>query len=56
MFRLVKILNYKAVQYCSILFKDVQVYMSCISETACFPANCVELMHLDSLPVGRECV
>ena len=31
-------------------------YMSCVSETACFPANCVEPMHLDSLTVGRECV
>ena len=30
--------------------------MSCISETACFPANCVEHTHLDSLPVGKECV
>ena len=31
-------------------------YMSCISETTCFPANCVEPTHLDSLLVGRECV
>ena len=30
--------------------------VSCISQTACFPANCVEHMHLDSLPVGKECV
>ena len=30
--------------------------MSCISETACFPANCVEPTHLDSLPVGKECI
>ena len=27
----------------------VSTYMSCDSETACFPANCVEPMHLDSL-------
>ena len=31
-------------------------YVSCVTETAFFPANCVELMHLDSLPVERECV
>ena len=30
--------------------------MSCISETACFPANYVEHTHLDSFPVGKECV
>ena len=30
--------------------------VSCVSETTCFPANCVEPTHLDSLPVGRECV
>ena len=30
--------------------------MSCISKTACFPANCVEHTHLDSLPVGKECI
>ena len=27
---------------------------SCISETICFPANCVEHTHLDSLLVGKE--
>ena len=27
-----------------------------ISETTCFPANCVEPTHLDSLLVGKECV
>ena len=32
------------------------LYMLCICKTACFPANCVEPTHLDSLPVGRECV
>ena len=35
---------------------EMYIYMSCISETACFPANCVEHMHLDSLPVGKECI
>ena len=30
--------------------------VSYISETTCFPANCVEHMHLDSLPVGKECI
>ena len=28
----------------------------CNMYMSCFPANCVELTHLDSLPVGRECV
>ena len=32
------------------------MYVSCISETTCFPANCVEHTHLDSLLVGKECV
>ena len=31
------------------------IYMSCICETTCFPANCMEPTHLDSLPVGKEC-
>ena len=31
-------------------------YMSCINETACFPANCVQQMHLDSLPMGMKCI
>ena len=30
--------------------------VSCISETTCFPANYVEYTHLDSLPVGKECI
>ena len=32
------------------------IYMSCDSETACFPANYEKLMHLDSLQEEGMCL
>ena len=31
------------------------IYVMHLQDT-CFPANCVEPMHLDSLLVGKECI